>query len=256
MRRPIFGTLAAIAVTTAMDAYGLSVFSALPLFPLLVIFWFWEGYSRQQVGFIWGRLGDYLPAVLYPLVVLGAAAAIALLAGAVDISETNWNHFWVNLLAGGASSVVVVAVTEEGFFRGWLWASLKNAGRGSYQTLLWSSLAFSIWHLSAVSLDTGFDLPAKQIPVFMVNALLLGVIWGLLRLGSGSVAVASVSHGMWNGLNYALFAFGTKVGALGVKQTSIYGPEVGWVGLALNAAFAAGLWWWGRRGARFRNSGG
>ena len=78
----------------------------------------------------------------------------------------------------------------------------------------------------------------------MVNAALIGLIWGMMRMISGSVVVASVSHGVWNGLNYALFAFGTKTGALGVTQTSIYGPEVGFVGLALNAAFAAGLWWW------------
>jgi hypothetical protein len=84
----------------------------------------------------------------------------------------------------------------------------------------------------------------------MVNATLLGLIWGMMRQVSGSVIVASVSHGVWNGFAYALFAFGTKVGALGVKESWVYGPEVGWVGLALNAAFAAGLWRWmkGRSG--------
>ena len=116
--------------------------------------------------------------------------------------------------------------------------------------LLWSSLAFSLWHLSGVALDTGigFDLSAARIPVFMANAFLLGAIWGLLRLISRSVVVASVSHGVWNGLNYALFAFGEKVGALGIKETAIFGPEVGFVGLALNVTYAAVLWrWWRTR---------
>lgn len=241
---PILGTLAAIAVTTAMDATGLSIFSALPLLPLMVLFWRLERLSRSEVGFTWGRPGDYWQALLYPLIVLGAATLAAAAGGAIDLSETDWRKFWLNLIAGGLSTTLVVMVTEEGFFRGWLWASLERAGRGRGRTLVWTSVAFSLWHLSAVSLDTGFDLPAAQIPVFMANATLLGLIWGMLRLASGSVVVASVCHGAWNGLNYALFAFGTKVGALGVTETWIYGPEVGFVGLALNGGYA--LWLWSR----------
>jgi hypothetical protein len=44
-----------------------------------------------------------------------------------------------------------------------------------------------------------------------------------------------VSHGLWNGLAYTLFGYGTKVGALGIRHTAIYGPEVGLIGLAVNA---------------------
>jgi hypothetical protein len=35
--RPILGTAVAVAVTAAMDAAGMTVFSALPLFPLMAI---------------------------------------------------------------------------------------------------------------------------------------------------------------------------------------------------------------------------
>ena len=76
----------------------------------------------------------------------------------------------------------------------------------------------------------------------MINAAVLGAIWGMLRSISDSVVVASVSHGLWNGGAYVLFGYGTKVGALGVTQTSIFGPEVGFVGLLLNLAFAFALW--------------
>ena len=55
----------------------------------------------------------------------------------------------------------------------------------------------------------------------------MGAAWGLLRWISGSVIVASLSHGAWNGLVYALFGFGTRVGALGVQDTALFGPEVG-----------------------------
>ena len=133
-------------------------------------------------------------------------------------------------------------ITEEGFFRGWLIASLKRAGITRNATLVWSSLAFSLWHLSAVTLNTGFDLPAAQIPVFMLNAALLGLIWALMRSISGSIVVSSVSHGLWNGGAYAFFGYGTKVGALGIADTSIYGPEAGLLGLGMNLLFAAVLW--------------
>lgn len=249
LRRPLFGVLVAIAITTAMDASGLSAFSALPLFPLMGLFWYLERLSRPSVGFVWGRWGHYGLATLYPLVVLGVAALIARLAGAVDLAGTDWNKACLNLALVAVSTILVAIVTEEGFFRGWLMASLERAGQAQTGMLVWSSVAFSMWHLSAVSLHTGFDLPAAQIPVFMVNAAVIGAIWGLMRLISGSVIVASVSHGIWNGGAYVLFGFGTKAGALGIHATALYGPEVGVLGLALNLVFAAALWqWWKARG--------
>lgn len=252
--RPLVGILAAIIITTTMDANGLSVFSALPLLPLGLVLWFWERFSRREMGLTWGRPRDYGLALLYPFVVIGAATGIALLAGVVDLSAADWKRFWIELLVGSSMGVLMVLLTEEGFFRGWLWASLGKAGRSQSEVLLWSSAAFCVWHVSAVSLDTGFDLPLAQIFVYLPNALLLGLIWGLLRLISGSAVVASVSHAVWNALAYGLFAYGTKVGALGIQETSIFGPEVGVVGLALNGAYAALLWLW-VKGQRAEGSG-
>ena len=40
----------------------------------------------------------------------------------------------------------------------------------------------------------------------------------------------------WRG--NVLFGFGTKIGALGVKNTAIYGPEIGVLGLVANIIFA------------------
>ena len=248
LRRPIGGVLAAIAITTAMDAGGLSAFSALPLFPLMGLFWYLQRLTRPSVGFVWGRWSDYGLAVLYPVLVLGLTAFITVVAGAARFESTNWGKAWINLALVGVSTILVATVTEEGFFRGWLWASLERAGQKPGGALGWSSIAFSLWHLSAVALKTGFDLPARQIPVYLVNVAVIGAIWGMLRSISGSVIVASVSHGVWNGGAYVLFGFGTKVGALGVQETAVYGPEVGALGLLLNLLFAAALWgWWKAR---------
>jgi len=153
-----------------MDASGLSAFSALPLLPLMGLFWYLERHSRQDIGFVWGRLRDYGLAVLYPVLVLGLVAVVSAAAGAVDTALVDWGKAWRNVALISASTIVAALMTEEGFFRGRLLASLQRANVKRNATLFWSSLAFSLWHLSAVTLDTGFDLPAAQIPVFMLNA--------------------------------------------------------------------------------------
>jgi membrane protease YdiL (CAAX protease family) len=235
--RPILGVLLAIAITTTMDANGVSAFSALPLLPLMALFWFLQRFSRREMGFTWGTSLHYGLALLYPILVMGVIGLVAALTGAIDVSETNWTKTAANLALITVSTVLVTILTEEGFFRGWLWASLRRAGLTPRNTLVWTSLAFAAWHISAVVLETGFEPPAKQIPVYLVNATILGAIWGRLRSLSGSIVVASVSHGLWNGMAYALFGFGTHVGALGIENTALYGPEIGVLGLGLNAAF-------------------
>jgi uncharacterized protein len=241
-RLAAFGVLVSIGITTAMDATGLSAFSSLPLFPLFGLFWYLGRYSLAEIGLTIGRPRHYGLAVLYPLLVLGSVALIAELTGALNLAGTNWYKVWLNLAIVGGSTILVAILTEEGFFRGWLWASLTRAGQSEARVLVWTSIAFALWHLSSVTLQTGFNPPITQVPTFMINAAVLGAIWGMLRLISGSVIVASVSHGVWNGLAYVLFGFGTHVGALGIKQTAIYGPEVGVLGLLLNLVFAAVLW--------------
>ena len=49
---------------------------------------------------------------------------------------------------------------------------------------------------------------------------------------------------MWNGITYAFFGFGAEVGALGIEETAIYGPENGILGLVLNVIFATVFWRW------------
>jgi len=243
LTKTALGVAAAIAITSTMDATGLSAFSALPLLPLMGLFWYLEKLSRREMGFVRGRLSHHVIAVSYPVVVMGALALIAAAAGAIDVSETDWHKARLNLVLILVSTILVAILTEEGFFRGWVWASLRRGGLSPGRILLWTSLAFSLWHLSAVALDTGFDLPRRQIPVFMVNATLLGAVWGVLRWRSGSIIVASVSHGVWNALAYVLFGFGTHTGALGIENTALFGPEVGFLGVGANAAFLAVILW-------------
>ena len=243
------GVLIAIVITTSMDASGLAMFSALPLLPLVGIFWFLQKFSRREIGLVWGDRRYYGLALAYPLLILGLIAVIALARGAIDTSSTDWNKAFLNIALMSSTGIIAVVLTEEGFFRGWLWAALRRAGQSEGQVLVWTSLAFTLWHVSAISLDTGFDVPAAEIPIYLVNATLIGAVFGMLRMVSGSVVVASVCHAVWNGIAYPLYGFGEKIGALGIEQTHIYGPEVGLLGLGLNLIFATALWYWVTRRA-------
>jgi len=239
---PIIGVLIAIAVTTTMDATGLSAFSAFALLPLMLLFWYVERLSRSEMGFKWGSPADFALALLYPVVVIGLIVIAATFAGAVDLSKTNWQKALLNLVIVTISTALVAIITEEGFFRGWLWGSLRRRRISEAQVLIYTSIAFSAWHISAVTLDTDYRPATSQILIFLINAAVIGIVWGMLRWISGSIIVASCSHGLWNGIAYVFFGFGTKTGALGVRNTSIFGPEIGILGLIGNAGFALVLW--------------
>ncbi len=250
LRLAAISVAVAIAVTSVMDGTGYTAFSALPLCLWMLLFWYLARAPRREIGFVWGAPGPYGLAVLYPVAVMGLIALIAWAAGALDFSHTDWVKAGRNTALIAVTTVLVALVTEEGFFRGWLFAAFKQAGLSPLKMVIWSSLCFALWHWSWVTLPAaGEDLPAWQIPLFLVNAAVIGAVWGMLRLWSGSLLASSLSHGIWNGLAYELFGHGIKVGALGIKDTALFGPEVGILGLALNAMFALLLWQLHRRRA-------
>jgi len=245
----ISGLGAAIAITTLMDATGYAMFSALPLLPLAGLFWYLQRLSRAEFGLVMGKPSDYAVALAYPVLALGLISLIALASGAIDTGGTDWRKAFLNMTIMSTTGIIMVMLTEEGFFRGWLWASLKRAGHSDTKVLVFTTLGFTAWHVSAISLDTGFDVPAREIPVYLTNATLLGAAWGILRAASGSIIVPAVCHSVWNGLDYPLFGFGEKVGALGIDATHLFGPEVGLVGIPVNALAVVAMfyWWRGRR---------
>lgn len=242
---PVVGVICAIAITTTMDAAGLSNFSALVLCPLLFLFWALNRLPRIQVGFTMGQWKQYGLAVFFPILIMGIISVIAVLAGAVHITKTNWAKAGANLALEIIVTFLIAIVTEEGFFRGWLWGSLRATGMKTTRVIIWTSLAFAMWHISAVTLSSEFKTPPLQIPILLMNAAVIGAIWGLLRAWSGSIIVTSLSHGVWNGLAYVFFGFGTTTGAFGITSTSIFGPENGVLGVGLNLIFLLLLWrWW------------
>lgn len=236
------GILAAIVTNTIANTFDLPSVGAFLLFPVIGVFWYLTRYARKEMGLALGTLRYYGLGLLHPVLVLGLIALIAWLTGAVDIQNPNWSKVAMSFAVTALVSVLVAIVTEEGFFRGWLWAALQSGGLKQWGVVLVTGIAFGVWHLPFALLASGYDPLSAEVPLFITNASVIGIAWGLLRLGSGSIIVPAVTHGVWNSAVYMLFNFGAEPGALGIHNTSIFGPEAGWLGLVLNLGYAAGLW--------------
>ncbi len=232
----------AVVITTLMDFNGLTAFSAFPLILISILLAWTTRLNKTEMGLRFGSIRAYGSALLYPLVVLGLTTLIAFLLVGFQIDESRLNKEMVNLLAGIIIGPLMVLLTEEGFFRGTLWAAFRRTGLSETKTLFLTSSLFTIWHISAVTSGSSYALPLSQVPVYLINATLIGLIWGSMRLRSGNTIVPTISHAVWNAVNYFLFAFGQKTGILGVENTVLLGPEVGYLGILLNGAFL--LWFW------------
>jgi membrane protease YdiL (CAAX protease family) len=249
---PAFGIFAALATNTIGNAGVLSGMGALLLLPLLVIFWYLERFSRREMGFVPGRLRHYGLGLLHPVLVLSLMALVAWSAGATNSQNPDWSKVALAFAIAALTTILGTIVTEDGFFRGWLWASLQRAGLNARRVVLVTGIAFGIWHLPYGILGTGYDPFSAELPLYIINASLIGVAWGLLRLISGSVVVAAVTHGIWNATAYVFFNNGAEIGVLGIQDIATYGPEAGGIGLALNLGYTIGLWLWYRRAASLR----
>ena len=86
-------------------------------------------------------------------------------------------------------SLVLGLLTEELFFRGWLFGALRRVGLNEINVMVWTGVAFSLWHIPAVTMDTQDALPLAQIPVLLVNGVAIGAMnqagmkWMKLQLG-------------------------------------------------------------------------
>ena len=238
---PALAFLASVVTNTILPGSG-----ALLLLPLLLIFWFLQRFSRREMGFVLGRPRHYSLGLLHPVLVISLMVMVAWMAGATNMENTDWSRVGLDFALMALTTILAALVTEDGFFRGWLWAALQRAGLSPSGVALWTGIAFGVWHLPYAILDAGYD-PFTELPLFIINASIIGFAWGLLRLISGSVIVPSVVHGIWNGAVYVLFNRGSEIGALGIQETAIFGPEAGLLGLALNVAYTIGLWLWYRR---------
>lgn len=227
--------------------------SPLPYLLVLVVLgafvWVVGRFGRAELGLALGRASDHALAFAYPIIAVGAVAGVASLAGTVSPVGISGSELARDTAFMFGGTWLGVLITEEGFFRGALWGVSRRAGFSPRAVLIWTSLAFAAWHIAVPLIEEPFALPAVQLPVYLVNATLLGVAWGLLRQGSGSVVVACTAHATWNALVYELFGYGPEATALGLSNVGFFDPERGVLGIVVNAVVVVLLARWASRRA-------
>lgn len=197
--------------------------------------------GRAELGFVRGR-GHWAAATLAPLLAVAGVVWLAVLTEVARVGDVRPGTLALQV---GTMTVLTAAgslVTEEGFFRGALWATLDRAERSTDAILLWTSGAYVVWYLPFFLFEPGLSAGAVPTAIHALNLGLLALGWGALRLASGSVLVAAWAHGLWSGLAYTLFGYGSARGALAVTDPLRFDPERGWAGVAFNAAVFLWLW--------------
>lgn len=251
--RAASGLVVSLGLAAALLAPALELATGRPepyllvLTALAALGWWRTRLSRTEVGVTWGRPVDHLLALAYPVVVLGGLAGVALAFGAASLESVEAERVTRNLALMFLSTWVGSLITEEGFYRGTLWGIAGRAGWRPAKVLWITALMFMLWHVAVPIIESDFALPVAQIPVYLANVFLLGLAWGALRLGSGSVLVACSAHASWNAMLYVLFGFGQRSGTLALDGIALWDAERGLLGVALNAAVAWLLWRWARK---------
>jgi membrane protease YdiL (CAAX protease family) len=210
---------------------------------MMIALWAVQRLTRHEVGIAIGDSKSYFLALAYAVGIIGCVALGAWAAQLIDLKDYSASTVFRRLTLNFLVTFVLALVTEEGFFRGALWGSCERAGFSPAKTVIWTSLAFGLWHFAVPIIDPDFAQPLSKVPQYVIGSTVFGVAMGLLRLRSGSIIVTSLCHAVWNASVYTFFGAGEKMGQLGISDSSIWDPERGYAGLVL-AVLVATLWWW------------
>ncbi len=192
---------------------------------------------RIETGILVGTTKFYVFALLYPVVLIGGLAIFAnAMGGGHPLESISLDAAAKQIAIMASASVLAALITEELFFRGALWGVCVRANWSRLTLILWTTMCFAAWHAAIPFVDQNYQVPLSSLPVFLINVFLIGLAWAILRLVSNSVFVPAVGHGVWNGLSYVLFGYGSNAGMLGIEDFGFFGPERGIAGIAANMA--------------------
>jgi membrane protease YdiL (CAAX protease family) len=131
----------------------------------------------------------------------------------------------------------LTTIGEELGWRDFLLRHLIRMGFDQKTALVASGAVWGLWHLPVILLELEYvEHPLIGAPMFVVYAVLVGVIIGWLQLASGSVWVSALAHGSINAFQRAalVFIFGYD-SAIGGGLGSL----VGWISLSMFVAWLA-----------------
>jgi uncharacterized protein len=198
-----------------------------------------RGAAWRGIGFGPASLRHFAAGLLLPVALVAASFGIAAAAGvvrfaglaAIDPVQLALEAFAIGLL---------LALAEEIGWRGFLLPRLAELTRGSRAALL-TGAGHAAFHLPALTLTSVYQGEGNRfivVPMVMVTLTAAGVLYGWLRLASGSIWPVALAHSTFN----AAFSHG----ALAVTATSpaimaYVTTETGVVTMLLTAATAVWL---------------
>lgn len=116
------------------------------------------------------------------------------------------------LMLAGSVSNCFVTIGEEFAWRGWLLTSLRPLG--TWPALLIVGAVWGLWHSPLILLGYNFGRPDITGVGFMVGGCIaVGILFGWLRLRTGSVWPAVFAHAALNGSTGMLLALVIDAGA-------------------------------------------
>lgn len=141
----------------------------------------------------------------------------------------------VQLVAGAVASPLLNAIPtfgEEWGWRGWLLPNLVSRF-GTARALVLSGVIWGLWHAPLTLLGYNYpNLGPWAMPYFVVTCVFIGILFGWMRLRTGSVWPSVVAHGTLNGFAGAILLVAAATPNLALAGIT---GVVGWVLMGLTA---------------------
>lgn len=202
--------VAALIVTFAMRVprrERLRFLGMWPLRPAKRVVWFTVAalFAPLVIGLVTTLLAALLGWVRIDLVHLSGFAEInaAALPEGMDASilPSPWVLVAVQLALFPIAAVIpnsILGFGEELGWRGWLVPALRPLG--VWPALLLSGAIWGLWHAPLTLLGHNYGLMDwRGVALMTINCTVMGVLFGWLRLRTGSVWPATIGHGALNG---------------------------------------------------------
>lgn len=175
-----------------------SCFLAGALLTAFVLLKFWDHLPFADLGFsLKGRGKDILWGTLVALLIYAIGFGLLYGLGEVEIASV---HFSAYDLVMSWILMLLVAITEEAAFRGFVLGHLLNAGINRYVALFLSSVIFSLMHINNPYYSS----------MSFLNILLAGVLMGSTYIYTRNLWFPIALHLFWNWLQGPVLGFGVS----------------------------------------------
>lgn len=142
----------------------------------------------------------------------GFKAQLDMIPGANALPTAAAIAIYLLLMVVGSAANIGVTIGEEFGWRGWLLTSLRPLG--AWPALLIIGVVWGLWHSPLILLGYNFGRPDITGVGFMVGGcIMVGILFGWLRLRTGSVWPAVFAHAALNGSAGMLLALFLDTGA-------------------------------------------